>query len=279
MPTQFSLAHLTVLDASPPEMVDLAHQAGYDFVGLRLTTVTPTERPWPLMTDAALMAETKARMADTGVGVLDVELVRLTPDVDVSGLERLVATAAELGARHVLTQAHDPVFDRVAERYAAFCDLAAQYGLTSDIEFLTWTDMRDLKTTAHLLKTVNRPNSGICIDTLHFARSQCRVEEIDALPASWFHFAQVADAPAVAPFTRDGLIRTAREARLLPGEGGIDLTGILSRLPERTPLAIEIPNAALAGLLPPVDRVRAARLALAEVLLTFVRPQSKEALP
>ena len=51
------------------------------------------------MDDPALMRATKAAMADTGVGVLDIELVRLTPEIDVAGLERFLAAGAELGAR------------------------------------------------------------------------------------------------------------------------------------------------------------------------------------
>lgn len=37
MPTRkFSLAHLTILEAPPPELVRIAARTGYDFVGLRL---------------------------------------------------------------------------------------------------------------------------------------------------------------------------------------------------------------------------------------------------
>ncbi|MER2256473.1 MAG: sugar phosphate isomerase/epimerase, partial [Priestia megaterium] len=35
MPNQFSLAYLTVLGCSPPEMTYMAAKAGYDFVSLR----------------------------------------------------------------------------------------------------------------------------------------------------------------------------------------------------------------------------------------------------
>ncbi len=38
------------------------------------------------------------------------------------------------------------------------------------------------------------------------------------------------------------MIHTARSARLLPGDGGIDLRGLLKALPDDLPLSLEIPN-------------------------------------
>jgi hypothetical protein len=43
----------------------------------------------------------------------------------------------------------------------------------------------------------------------------------------------------------EGLIHTARYERLFPGEGGIDVTGILAALPPDIPYALEIPRASL----------------------------------
>ena len=50
----FSLAALTVLELSPPEMVEVAARAGYDRVGLRLIPATPEEHHFPLVADAGL---------------------------------------------------------------------------------------------------------------------------------------------------------------------------------------------------------------------------------
>ena len=44
MTYEFSLAHLTVLQCSPPEMVTIASETGYQFVSLRMTAVTPNEQ-------------------------------------------------------------------------------------------------------------------------------------------------------------------------------------------------------------------------------------------
>ena len=82
MDFEFSLAHLPVLQCTPPEVVEIAAETGYQFVSLRMTAVTPTEPTYPLMDDREMMKATKARLADTGVRVLDIELARMDPDTE-----------------------------------------------------------------------------------------------------------------------------------------------------------------------------------------------------
>ena len=55
-------------------------------------------------------------------------------------------------------------------------------------------------------------------------------------------------SPQVASctLTDEDLIRIARTARLIPGEGGIDLPGIARRLPPDITVSVEVPNHALA---------------------------------
>src|SRR3954463_2849194 len=139
MSPDFSLAHLTVLSLPPPEMVRVAARTGYRTVGLRLIAVTPETPGYPLMTDQAMMRETKAAMADTGVGVFDIEFVKITPEIDVAALEPFLAAGAELGAKCVITSPYDPDLTRLADRLAAFGNLAAQYRLQTVLEFFPWT--------------------------------------------------------------------------------------------------------------------------------------------
>ena len=51
--------------------------------------------------------------------------------------------------------------------------------------------------------------------------------------------------PREIPATTAGLIHTARFERLFPGEGEIDMLGILAALPAGIPFALEIPRAML----------------------------------
>lgn len=245
MQPQFSLAHLTALGLAPPEMVKVADQAGYSFVGLRLEAVTPEEPKHALHRDARLLRETKRALADSAVRVLDVELIRLTPGFDVDYYQALLDVSAELGARHLIAQGADCELDRVIEHYGLLCDAAAERNLTADIEFVTWTETATLTRAAQIVRGVRRDNAGLLIDTLHFSRSNCELQELANLPRSWFNYAQVCDAPGEPPPTLDELIHAARNERLFLGEGGLDLRGILNALPPGLPYSLEIPNASV----------------------------------
>jgi sugar phosphate isomerase/epimerase len=192
-----------------------------------------------------MFRDTKAAMAEAGVGLLDVEILRLAPETEVAAYEPLLAVSAELGARHMLTQIHDADFGRGLANFGAACDLAAQYGLTCELEFLPWTDNRDLTAAADYMRGVARPNAGILIDTLHFDRSGSDPADIAKLPPQWFRFIQLCDAPAERPTTLEGLLHHAREARDFPGHGGLDLVGVLRQLPTDIPVGLEIPNTEL----------------------------------
>jgi sugar phosphate isomerase/epimerase len=241
----YSLAHLTALSLSPPELVDAAAAAGYRYVGLRMTKVTMEEPHYPLTYDPALMRATKTHLAATGIEVLDIELARITSGDNPRDYLRFLEAGAELGARHVITQLPDADFSRKTDRFAELCELARPLGLTLDLEFPSWTETPNLAEATRVLRAADQPNAGMLIDLLHFARSDSSLTELRELPPDWFHFAHVCDAPAEVPTTTAGLIHTARFERLFPGEGGIDMRGILAALPAGIPYALEIPRAML----------------------------------
>lgn len=266
MEVELSLAHLTVLAVPPPEMIRLAARTGYRHVGLRLIAVTADSPGHPLMTEPAMRRDTKRAMADTGVGVLDVEFVKITPEIDVAGLEPFVATGAELGARHVITAPYDPDLGRLADRLSAIGELAARYGLTAILEFFPWTVVPDLATAAEVVEATGRADVGILVDTLHFDRSAGTLEQLDAVPSSRLPLVHVGDAPAEKPATTEGLIFTARSERLPPGEGGIDIAGILRHMPAGIPVAVEVPMERLTREMGPEEVARRARQAAVRVL-------------
>lgn len=241
----YSLAHLTALSLSPPELVDAAAASGYRYVGVRMTKVTAQEPHYPLTYDPALMRATKTHLAATGVEVLDVELARFTSGDSPRDYLRFLEAGAELGARHVITQLPDSDFARKTDRFAELCQLAAPLGLTIDLEFPSWTETPNLSEATRVLRAADQRNAGLLIDLLHFARSGSSIDELRMLPREWFHYAHVCDAPGEIPTTTAGLIHTARFERLFPGEGEIDMHGILAALPVGIPYALEIPRAML----------------------------------
>ncbi|MCW2248114.1 sugar phosphate isomerase/epimerase [Azospirillum fermentarium] len=261
----FSLAHLTVLDLAPPQMVALAARVGYQAIGVRLLPATPGGAAY-LLDDPAMLRETIKASEDTGVKIFDLEIIRLEPATDVSSFGKFFETGAALGAKAILTAGNDPDEARLTDTYAAFCDAAAPYGLTADLEFMPWTDVRDLATAIRIVKAADRPNGGILVDALHFDRSDSRLEDLTGLPRSWLHYAQMCDAPAEKPATVEQMIHTARAERLFPGDGGIDLPAIWERLPSDLPVSLEIPTDTLARTVGHEERIRRALTAAKAVL-------------
>ncbi len=243
--TIYSLAHLTVLNLPPPEMISLAARTGFQSVGLRLIAVTPTTPGYDLMNDRPLMRVTKERMAETGVGVADIEFVKITPEIDIQSHKSFLEAGAELNAKHVVIAPYDLDLSRMADRIAEFCDLAAPFGLTINLEFFPWTVVPNLSTAVEVIAKVDRPNSGILVDALHFDRSDSTLEQLRNVPAQWLNFVHLCDSAGPKPTTNDGLIFTAREDRLPPGAGEIDLVSILNHMPPNIPVGVEVPMAGI----------------------------------
>jgi len=272
MTAAFSLAHLTVLELPPPEMVRVAARTGYRTVGLRLIAVSETTPGYPLMHDPAMLRATRAAMADTGVDVLDIEFVKITPEIDVPALEPFLAAGAELGARHVITAPYDPDLARLAERLGALGELSARYGLTAMLEFFPWTVVPDLATAMRVVEASGRLDTGILVDTLHFARSGSAPQELAAIPPTRLPLVHVCDAPAPRPATTEGLLHQARSERLPPGEGGLDIMGVLRRLPPGIPIALEVPMERLTREIGPEEVARRVREAAVRLLAPNDRP-------
>ena len=266
MTRPISLAALTVLELTPPDMVSCAAEAGFSHVGIRLLPATPTEPRYDLVGDTPLLREVERRLADTGVEVLDVEIFRIKPETRVADHEAAIATAARLGARELLVAGNDPDEARLTDHFAAFCDLAGRYGLGAGLEFMPWTDAKDLPQAARIVERSGRDNAGVLIDPFHLSRSRSRIADIAAIPPTRLRFMQFCDVPVEIPPSMDEILAEARAERLFPGEGGLDLLGLLRAVPRDLPLSIEVPTQALARTVGATERARRALAATKRVL-------------
>jgi sugar phosphate isomerase/epimerase len=245
---ELSLAHLTVLDATPPELVSAAAQAGFRTVGIRLSaTRSVGVPPYDMLGDTPMMRETLARLADTGVSVLDVEFLRFEPEEPVGIPEGFLEAGARLGARHVLVMSAEPLAARTLERFCDLCDRAAQYGLQVCLEFAIYTGVRTLADAARLVRQAGRANASVLIDALHFSRAGGVPGDIASIDASLLRYAQICDAGPGMPREPAELIHEARTGRLLPGQGVLPLRELIAALPAHIPLAVEAPVRSLAG--------------------------------
>jgi sugar phosphate isomerase/epimerase len=239
----YSLAYLTANASTVPEAIRIAADLGYGYVGLRVQPNGPGAPFQTLIGDATVLRETQAVMRDTGVGVYDLEIIRIGEHFNPADHAALMDIGQTLGAKAVLVAADDPDESRLAENYAKLCDAMRPFGLTADLEFMPWTAVKDAKSAIRVIELAGRPsNAGLLVDALHFGRSTTTLQDISAIPRAWLHYAQMCDAPAGLNFTDAQLIHTARQERLLPGEGSIDLQGLFATLPQDVPISVEIVN-------------------------------------
>jgi len=245
MKRRFGLAALTVLELSPTEQVSAAAAAGYDDIGLRLVPVAGQP-----VVHAIDVPEIEKRLAATGLRVLDVEVFRISAETKVADFEPAMADARRLGARHLLAHGADADASRLTDNFGRLCDLAGAYGLTVNIEPMPWMDISRVVQAKKLIAAAGRKNAALLVDPIHYFRADNKYEDLAGVA---FNYLQFCDARAERPADDKELMRQARADRLLPGEGGLDLAGLLRALPADLPISLEIP---IARKLEPVARAR-----------------------
>jgi sugar phosphate isomerase/epimerase len=258
MTRAIGLAALTVLELPHHEQVSVAAEAGYSQVGLRLVPVAGQPYQYPLE-----LPEVERRLADTGVRVLDVEVFRLTPETRVEEWAGVLEISARLKATELLVHGADADEARLIDTFGRLCDLAAGYGLAANIEPMPWVDVSNIAQALRILRSAGRTNSGLLVDAIHFFRAGDSLAELAKVPREYLRYAQFCDARAERPVDMQEIIRQARSDRLFPGEGGLDLAGLLRTLPAELALSLEIP---CAKPMPALERARRALAATKAML-------------
>jgi sugar phosphate isomerase/epimerase len=239
----FSLAYLTVNASSILESIDIAEDLGFDRVGLRLRPNTPGAPCQTFINHPEIQHLVLARLKDSPVEVFDIEIVRLAEDFEATNYTALFDAGAALGAQAVLVAADDTQASRLSENYAQLCEFIRPYGMSADLEFMAWTGVKDALSAWWVIEQAGSPtNAGLLFDALHFGRSSSELSDIAKIPTRLLHYAQICDAQAGRHFSTEELIQTARQERLLPGEGTIDIQGLFGALPQDMPVSVEIPN-------------------------------------
>lgn len=261
MERPFSLAYLTSNTLTPPAAIRLAAELGYAYVGLRLLPNMAGAPQQFMIGLHDVLRATLAATKETGVGVFDLEIIRLTEDFELGRCLPLIETGAELGAKALLVAGDDTDPGRLTANYARLCEVAHRHGMSADLEFMPWTAVPDARAALRVVEAAGRPaGAGILADALHVARSDTTPDDLRALPRELLHYVQICDAPTGLTLTVEEMIHAARCERLLPGEGGIDLQGMFAALPADLPVSVEVPHMVRMG---EVGQVEWARQALA----------------
>jgi sugar phosphate isomerase/epimerase len=275
---EVGIDHLTMLDVSPPELVTVAWEAGFDTVSPRVAASTPSEEPWLMTPGSPMLEATARRLDDTGIRTLAVEVVRIDHATRREDYESTLEAGARLGARYVTVNGDDPDMERACETFAALTVDARPYGLRPLIEPIPYTHVSNLDEAAHIAE--HSGGGGILLDALHFRRFGGRLEQLRSLDPELLSYAQLCDAPLAPPSglprprklprgqSTDGtdLQLESRAMRLLPGDGELPLADILAALPEGIPVSVEAPVVALWETSTPIEFARRAREAVASVL-------------
>ena len=249
-----SLAYLTSHRCTPAEAVAVATRQGYGFVGLRLWPNAPGAPQQHLLGQPGVLRETLAVQRDTGVGVFDLEIIRIGADFDPHTWDALYDAGAALKAKAILVAGDDTDEIRLTANYARLCEVMAPFGMTADLEFMPWTAVPNAQSALRIVRNAGTPaNAGILVDALHYGRSHTTLDDIRAIPRDLLHYAQICDAVAGTQFTTEQMIHTARCERLLPGDGTIDIRGLFDALPVDLPVSVEVVNFGREANTPPLD--------------------------
>ena len=233
-----------MLDVALPEFVTGAVQAGFDGVGIRLCHGVP-EPAFPVLGDAPLKRETLARLRDGDIAVHDFDFIRLTAETQVPAFEPLLDIAQEFGARAVVVLGADADHGRLAEKYAALCDLCAPRGIRPMLEPIVYTEIRNIAQALAVLKKADRPNAGLQICPLHLFRGGRTAADIALVDGSLMPHAQLCDGGVGALVGNEAIRHETIADRRLPGQGMLDLDAFLRALPPLLPLRVNTPVAAL----------------------------------
>ena len=153
----------------------------------------------------------------------------------------------------------DAAFVVATERF-----VAAHPDHAGSIAFLLTSDEEGPATdgTVRVVEACGSANARVVIDTIHVDRSGGTPAELRQVPHGLVDYVQVCDASGPRPTDFATMIHQARNERAFPGEGNLDLVGMLSALPTGLPLSLEAPVQSLAGTLTPVERARRGRAAI-----------------
>jgi sugar phosphate isomerase/epimerase len=235
---RISLASGVVPEFGPLETIAAAVDGEFDAVGLWIE---------PALWTPQLTREAKARLADSGLELLDVEVVWFKPGPADPAHRRCLDIGTELGAKNVLVVSSDPDMHSNAAKLRELCVHAGPGGLRVSLEFGLFTEIKNIGQALAVIAAADHPNAALLIDPLHLARSGGTPDDVAAVPRHLMPYAQFCDAPATGPSADDpeGIIREAIDERLQTGDGALPLPALLRALPAAVPLSIELRSKAL----------------------------------
>jgi sugar phosphate isomerase/epimerase len=208
-------------------------------------------------TSIAIAAETVHELQDAGLSIRDIQRIAQDANVPIQHYDTLAAWAPirvppgaskemrarfdvsleeslelceELGVTHILAAGGYPPdsvpLPRLIEGFADLCRRADKLGMWVDLEFMPILGLRDLATAWSIVGAVAASNSGLMIDTWHFAKSHSSLELLKSIDARYLRSFQVSDGYRSSR-GRD-LLEELLFYRRFPGEGELNVVAVLA---------------------------------------------------
>ena len=213
----------------------------------------------------------RTAFAETGIGALEAEVIRIGADGDH---RRLIDIASEIGVNHVIVVSMIADARATRDSLAEIADYAAGTGIRPVLEFGGFSGIATLEEALAII-AASGADVGILPDLLHLSRSGGRPADLHMVPQSMIAFAQICDAgPPLEDMGAEALLWEARYARCDLGEGTLPVAEYIAALPPGIVLSNEVRSLELERRLPdPFERAAA----LAKTMRRWIEKETMDA--
>ena len=190
---ELCLDSLTLTDTDPVALIYAADSAGFDLVSLWVQPppIFPLQLVTPDKEKACLAA-----LAETGVGVGQLEVFALVSSAVIKSFRPALELGARLGAKTALAINVIPAEPaKVGELLAEFADLAAEYGLSVNLEPIAMFPIATLAEAREVIRA-SGTDAGIVLDAFHLIRKGGTVADIKAIEPGLIRHIQLCDGVA-----------------------------------------------------------------------------------
>jgi sugar phosphate isomerase/epimerase len=213
------------------ERCEAAAAAGFSGIGLHVDDLPRT------IAAGVDVTEMRAVLRANGLALVEIEFLAgwavnnchsggLSPAL--AGIE---AVADALGGRQVSAGEFsgdtpldtEAARDIAAKALRANADRLAEKGLLVALESFPWSAIANTGIAVDLLRRAAAPNAGLLIDVWHFYNGGGHPDQLVDLPTAGITGFQLNDGPLV----HDNFQQHARAQRQLPGEGELDVVGLI----------------------------------------------------
>lgn len=220
IPAHLSMGAICFRDRPFPDIVHAASSSGFTGIGLTVgQCVSALERGIGL-------DEIRRRVADAGLRVAELELIRLGDGGPVRHANSLVEDLSRtLNPDRVHVAAFAGEHSRILAEFAAVCERLRPTPVA--FEFMPYSQVTNVRQAVDLANSTGAANARVLLDVVHFFRSGGTPVEITGDLLEHIAAIQLSDVT-----DRHGvqLSREARHLRTYPGRGTLDIVGFLDAI-------------------------------------------------